>query len=121
MNFKSPIPILRSFDENKAREFYIHFLEFNLDWEHRFEDNFPLYMQVSKGDCIIHLSEHHGDASPGSTIRVEVDDLEGYQKLLAEKKYMNARPGIDEVSWGQEMPIVDPFGNKVVFTKQKNA
>ena len=33
MNFKSPIPILRSFYENKAREFYIHFLEFNMKSE----------------------------------------------------------------------------------------
>ncbi len=61
MKFDSPIPILRSFDETKAKEFYVDFLGFNIDWEHRFEDNFPLYMQLSKDGCIIHLSEHHGN------------------------------------------------------------
>jgi catechol 2,3-dioxygenase-like lactoylglutathione lyase family enzyme len=50
-------PILRIFDEAKAREFYIDFLGFKLDWEHRFEGgDFPVYMQVSLGDCVLHLS-----------------------------------------------------------------
>ena len=30
-------PILRIFDEAKAREFYVDFLGFKVDWEHRFE------------------------------------------------------------------------------------
>lgn len=42
------IPILRIFDEDKAKEFYLGFLGMNLDWQHRFEDGFPVYMQVSK-------------------------------------------------------------------------
>ena len=63
-------PILRSFDEAKAREFFVDFLGFTVDWEHRFEPSLPLYMQVSKDDCIIHLSEHHGDCSPGAAIRI---------------------------------------------------
>lgn len=33
MIFNSPIPILRSFDEGKAKEFYVDFLEFTVDWE----------------------------------------------------------------------------------------
>jgi hypothetical protein len=28
------IPILRIFDEVKAREFYVDFRGFNIDWEH---------------------------------------------------------------------------------------
>lgn len=64
----STTPILRIFDEAKAREFYVAFLELSVDWEHRFGDNFPLYMQVSKDTCIIHLSEHYGDCSPGSAV-----------------------------------------------------
>jgi catechol 2,3-dioxygenase-like lactoylglutathione lyase family enzyme len=38
----APIPILRIFDEAKAREFYCEFLGFAVDWEHRFEDGLPL-------------------------------------------------------------------------------
>ena len=40
------IPILRIFDVGKAREFYLGFLGFTVDWEHRFDDRAPLYMQV---------------------------------------------------------------------------
>ena len=31
------VPVLRSFDEAKAREFYVDFLGFTVEWEHRFE------------------------------------------------------------------------------------
>ena len=62
MSFGKTTPILRIFDENKAVEFYVDFLGFKIDWQHRFEANFPLYLQVSRGECVLHLSEHHGDA-----------------------------------------------------------
>jgi catechol 2,3-dioxygenase-like lactoylglutathione lyase family enzyme len=38
-------PILRIFDEAKALEFYVDFLGFKVDWQHRFEANFPLYLK----------------------------------------------------------------------------
>lgn len=82
MGFGRTTPILRIFDEAKAKEFYVGFLGFTVDWEHRFEAGLPLYMQVSKDDCIIHLSEHHGDCSPGAVIRIETNELDGFQKEL---------------------------------------
>jgi hypothetical protein len=42
--FREVIPILRIFSIEKALEFYQGFLGFQLDWEHRFEANLPLYM-----------------------------------------------------------------------------
>jgi len=42
------IPILRIFDVAKAREFYVGFLGFPVDWEHRFDDRAPVYMQVNE-------------------------------------------------------------------------
>ena len=116
MPFSSPIPILRSFDEAKAKEFYAEFLGFKVDWEHRFEPGLPLYMQVSKDACLIHISEHHGDASPGSSLRIQTDELDAYQQSLLAKRYKNARPGIQEQPWGfREMSIMDPFGNRLIF------
>ncbi len=43
------IPILRSFDEGKLRAFYLDYLGFVIDWEHRFGPDMPLYLQVSRG------------------------------------------------------------------------
>lgn len=111
------IPILRMFDEAKAREFYRDFLGFTIDWEHRFEEGLPLYMQVSRKECILHLSEHHGDCCPGAAVRIETAGLEEYQRQLAEKNYKYARPGIENTPWGsRDMFISDPFGNRLVFT-----
>jgi catechol 2,3-dioxygenase-like lactoylglutathione lyase family enzyme len=79
-------PILRIFDEAKAREFYVDFLGFKVDWEHRFEPDLPLYMQVSRDGCVLHLSEHHGDACPGAAIRVETRGLSAlHQELLGKR------------------------------------
>src|SRR4051812_15442810 len=94
------VPILRIFNEEKAREFYLGFLEFQCDWEHRFEPGMPLYMQVSNGDCILHLSEHHGDCTPGSAIRIEVVNAKALQEALLAKNYKFARPGYDK-EWDQ--------------------
>jgi uncharacterized glyoxalase superfamily protein PhnB len=116
IGMKPVTPILRIFDEEKAKEFYIGFLEFAVDWEHRFEDGFPLYMQISRGACLIHLSEHYGDCTPGSSIRIEVDSLETYHAALLGKAYKYARPGIENTPWGtREVRISDPFGNRITF------
>lgn len=117
MKFEHITPILRSFDEIKAKEFYLDFLEFKLDWEHRFDDGLPLYMQVSKNACILHISEHYGDCSPGAALRIQIDDLDEYHKMLLNKNYKHARPDIQEMPWGtRDMAIADPFGNKLIFT-----
>lgn len=117
MKLGSTTPILRSFDETKAKEFYLDFLGFSLDWEHRFEEGLPLYMQVSNGDCVLHISEHHGDCSPGAALRIQVDRLEQYHETLVGRNYKYARPGVQEMPWGsKDMSIADPFGNRLVFT-----
>ena len=117
MLLRSPIPILRIFDEAKAREFYIEFLGFNIDWEHRFAPGLPLYCQVSRSGCTLHLSAHHGDATPGSALRIEVDVLDELHAELTAKQYEFARPGIEQQPWGRDMCITDPFGNRLVFSK----
>ena len=66
LNYIRTVPILRSFDEAKAREFYVDWLGFTVNWEHRFEPGMPLYMQVSRDGIVLHISEHHGDGSPGA-------------------------------------------------------
>jgi uncharacterized glyoxalase superfamily protein PhnB len=113
----SPIPVFRSFDESKAKEFYVDFLGFSVDWQHRFEPQLPLYMQLSLGACLLHLSEHFGDASPGSHIRIPITDVASYCAELNAKRYQNARPGFQAMPWGTtDMTINDPFGNRVTFT-----
>lgn len=110
-------PIFRIFDEAKAREFYVDFLGFKVDWEHRFEEGTPLYMQVSSDACVLHLSEHYGDCTPGAAVRIETSNLDDFHAQLASKSYKYARPGIERMPWGtRDMSVKDPFGNRLTFT-----
>ena len=118
MKLEKTTPILRIFDEAKAREFYLDYLGFKVDWEHRFEPGLPLYMQVSRDGCVLHLSEHHGDGSPGVALRIETSDLDALQRELLAKRYKYARPGIEQQPWGRDMSIRDPFGNRLTFTSK---
>ena len=118
--FTRAIPTLRIFDSAKAREFYIEFLGFKVDFEHRFEPDLPLFMQISLGDVILYLSEHHGDCSPGAKIVIETTDLAAYHADLTAKQYGYARPGLVEQPWGvTTMTIADPFYNRIEFSEQR--
>ncbi|GLQ54378.1 glyoxalase superfamily protein [Devosia nitrariae] len=116
LSYLRTVPVLRSFDEVKAREFYCGFLGFTVDWEHRYELDLPLYMQVSRAGINLHISEHHGDATPGSAVRFEVKGLEAFHAELLAKSYKNMRPGIERQEYGAwEVCVIDPAGNKLIF------
>jgi len=122
IRFSDAIPILRIFDVEKAKEFYVDFLGFTIDWEHRFGDDFPLYAQVSRADIKLHLSEHHGDASPGSTVFVWMRGIVAYHQELNEKNYRYYKPGLEDAVWdGKMMQVADPFGNRLRFSEPNAA
>lgn len=120
-HFTRVCPILRIFDEAKAREFYVEFLGFSVDWEHRFGESFPLYMQVSRAGLVIHLSGHHGDATPGSNTFVSAENVQAFQNELAAKDYTFMKPGVETLPWGLQMEVTDPFGNRIRFCEQRQS
>ncbi len=114
-------PIFRIFDYDRAIGFYVGWLGFEVDWQHSFGDNFPLYLQVSFRDIRLHLSEHSGDCSPGARIHVEnFEGLKEYHKMLTEKDYKYNKPGIGKAFWDDNitvMEVIDPFRNVITFTE----
>lgn len=115
IRFTETCPVLRIFDEDKAREFYADFLGFHFDWEHRFGDNFPLYAQVSRAGLILHLSGHHGDGTPGSGVFVRMQGVRAFQAELMAKNYRHMKPGLEEAPWGLVTSVTDPFQNRIHF------
>jgi catechol 2,3-dioxygenase-like lactoylglutathione lyase family enzyme len=116
MSFGTVVPILRSFDQAKTEEFYRDWLGFTLDWEHRFGPGMPLYQQFSRDGLMLHLSEHHGDATPGSHVRVQTTDLRSFHAELTAKNYKSNRPGLETPDWGGlEMTVIDAAGNRITF------
>jgi catechol 2,3-dioxygenase-like lactoylglutathione lyase family enzyme len=109
-------PVFRIYSLEKAREFYLDFLGFKVDWEHRFHEGAPVYMQVSRGGLAIRLSEHHGDGTPGSIAYVEMKGVRELHRELNEKNYRHNRPGIQQQEWGMtEVGVIDPFHNRITF------
>jgi uncharacterized glyoxalase superfamily protein PhnB len=122
MQVQLTIPILRIFDYNKAIEFYIDWLGFSKLWEHRFEENTPVYMEIEKEGLRLHLSEHHGDGTPGSKVFVWCTGLKTFHQELIEKQYKYNRPGLEETFYGAWcMEVNDPFNNKISFNQRKEA
>jgi len=119
ISFSAPVPIFRIFDEDKAREYYVGFLDCKIDWEHRFHPKAPLYMQVSRNGFRLHLSEHAGDASPAATAVCYMKGIETFQKGLLDKHYKYNRPGLEKADWGLECECVDPFGNRIRFIESQ--
>jgi catechol 2,3-dioxygenase-like lactoylglutathione lyase family enzyme len=108
------VPILRIFDIVKAREFYVDYLGFTLDWQDG-EGDRPVYMRVSRGPVALHLSSHAGDGTPGSAIVVQVDDVAALHQELRAKNYPFMNPGIEPRGIGKEVTVLDPASNQVRF------
>ena len=116
------VPVLRIFDESKAREFYVGYLGFDIDFEHRFDENAPLFMQVSRGGATLRLSEHHGDGTPGSFVTLIGAGVEALHQELRDKRYKYLNPGLETTEWGTlDLCVVDPFNNRLVFSERIKA
>lgn len=118
ITFEQAVPIVRIFDVAKAHEFYLGFLGFAVDWEHRFGDDFPLYMQVSRGGLSLHLSEHAGDASPGGNMVVYMSGIRAFHAELEARNYRYMKPGLETREWGLEVMVTDPFRNHIRFMER---
>lgn len=118
ITFAKTIPVLRMFSIEKAREFYVGYLGFQVDWEHRFEPELPLYMQVSRGELLLHLTEHYGDCTPGAKVFVEMTGVAEFHAELAAKNYNYLRPALERMPWGAtSVTITDPFMNRISFNE----
>ena len=113
------VPVLRVRLAQFAVPFYVTYLGFTLDWEHRFEPGSPLYVQVSRSTVVLHLSEHHGDGSPHTVVWIPVDDVYQLQAELHAHHNVPMRPGIDVDSpGGPTLEVIDPDGNVLRFAQR---
>ena len=120
IGFEQAIPVIRIFDVSKAREFYCDFLGFTVIMEHRFEPDLALYMAVERAGLELHLSEHHGDGTPGSTSYVAMRDIAKFHAELISRKYGYGRPNLERQPWGDQMEVSDPFGNRIRFCQESD-
>ncbi|HFK5562236.1 TPA: glyoxalase superfamily protein [Elizabethkingia anophelis] len=119
MKAEAVIPVLRMFDYQKAKEFYVDWLGFEILWEHTFEENFPVYMEIQRANIKFHLSEHHGDGTPGTHIFIWCDGIEDFHRELSAKDYKYNKPRLQETFYeALSFTVTDPFGNSIIFNQK---
>ena len=78
---------------------------------HRFEAGLPAFGTVQNGDVGLFLSEHTGDARPGTLIYLWVDEVDP----IAE----HFRVVPDDMPWARDIEITDPDGNRLRIGEAK--
>lgn len=107
------IPTFRITDYERSKAFYVDGLGFSIDWEHRFEVDFPVYMQITRDDLSIQLSEHTGDCQVGGLVNLFVANVdEWYAELQSKDIYVSERPN-ESIRGLRNMTVVDPDGNRL--------
>ena len=119
MKLGRAVPILRIFDGDKAKDFYVGYLNMTVDFEHRFEPTLPLFMQVSRGELVLHLSEHHGDGTPGTVVYIPTVGVRELHEELGTRNYPYLRPGVESDDTDTWMQLLDPFGNTLRFEEPR--
>ena len=114
-NARAVIPILRMYDLEATRRFYLDYLGFSEVFQTETGD-LPVYLIVSLGSVRLHLSSHHGDGTPGTAVLIVVGELEALHASLRAKGYPFMNPGIEPApGGGREVTVIDPAGNSVRF------
>jgi catechol 2,3-dioxygenase-like lactoylglutathione lyase family enzyme len=98
------IPVLRVGDADASVRWYAR-LGFAKQWEHRFEPDFPAFVEVTRGAMTLFLSEHDGDATPDTLIYLRIADVDA---VAAE---FDVSPV--DAPWARELELRDPDGNRV--------
>jgi hypothetical protein len=121
------IPVLRIFSEARAKEFYLEFLGFTLDFGGPADgQSGPFYGQVIRAHTTLQLTEMPYDPGHGATVDIWLDGLDKlHDELMGRYDEMGTRvfgpavwvPRIEDVPWGRVMVIGDPFGNHLRFSE----
>ncbi len=109
------MPTLRITDYAASKRFYSEGLAFAIDWEHRFEPHFPVFMQVSREGMSLFLSQHTGDCPAGGLVHFYVPDVDAWYAEFQAKGVSVREPPNEDLPGLRSMMIVDPDGNKLAI------
>ena len=98
------VPIMRVRDAETAVAWYAR-LGFTKVWEHRFEEGFPLFVEIERGTVRLFLSEHEGDARPDTLIYLRLREVEPLAREFDVE--VSVQP------WAREIELHDPDGNRL--------
>ena len=107
------MPTLRITSYARSKGFYVEGLGFQVDWEHRFEPNFPVFMQVSREGLAFFLTEHKGDCPAGGLVHLYVPDVDAWYVEFQQRGVQVQEPPSQTLQGLRDMTVIDPDGNKL--------
>ena len=108
------IPALRITNYARSKAFYIEGLEFTLEWEHRFEPHFPVFMSISRDGMEIYLSEHSGDCQVGGLVHFAVPDVDALFREFKDRGVVATESPNDDLGF-RNMTVTNPDTNQLRF------
>ena len=97
-------PILNVADARASIQWYAQ-LGFDVESEHAFGPDWPLYVRLRRGPAQLHLSEHRLDGGPVTHVYLYVEDVDAIHPAGA---------AAEDCPWGmREARLTDPDGNQV--------
>lgn len=80
-------------------------LGFSVVFEHRFAPGLPAFVGIERGGMHLYLSEHTGDAVPGTLVHLWVENVDDMARVLGGT--------VEEEPWGRMTDVTDPDGNRL--------
>jgi len=108
------VPALRITDYERSKVFYVERLGFGIEWEHRFEPHFPVFMSVVRDGMRLFLSEHTGDCQVGGLVHFLIPDVDAWYREFKDKGAVVSEPPNDDLGF-RNMTVTDPDGNQLRF------
>ena len=97
-------PILHVASARVSIDWYAR-LGFEVESEHAFGPDWPLYVRLRRGPAQLHLSEHRLDGGPVTHVYLYVEDVDSS---------IPAGMAAEDCPWGmREARLTDPDGNEV--------
>jgi catechol 2,3-dioxygenase-like lactoylglutathione lyase family enzyme len=108
------VPALRITDYERSKAFYVNGLGFTVEWEHRFEPHFPVFMSIVRDGMQLYLSQHTGDCQVGGLVHFLIPDVHAcYLEFKSRNVVVSEAPNNDLGFWN--MTVTDPDGNQLRF------
>jgi len=107
------IPALRITDYQRSKSFYVDGLGFAIQWEHRFEPHFPVFLSIVRDGMELFLTEHAGDCAPGGLVHLYVPDVDAWYAEFVGRGVPIEDPPSETLENLRDMTIVDPDGNRI--------
>ncbi len=109
------IPQLRIISAPISLPFYVEGLGFSVDWKHQFEPGFPLFIQLTRKDQVIFLTEHTGDCQVGGAVYFIVPDVDNCYSEFTNRGITTIEAPHDTPWRTREMVVTDLDGNRLRF------